>query len=211
MQERRKATADLILVKHAMPHLEPDVPSRLWQLSDFGREGTKLLADRLAPYIPTAVAASMEPKATETAAIVAAHLGISMTTHEGLHENDRTGLGWLGAAELDARIARFFAEPGTLVMGTETADQAHARFATAVNALCAAHAAETIAVVAHGTVITLYVSRSTGTEPFPFWKRLGLPSFVILSRPALAIREVVESVGPTHCDLSSMLAASAQI
>jgi broad specificity phosphatase PhoE len=189
--------ADLILVKHAMPQLEPDLPSRAWRLSDAGREGATLLAHRLVPYAPTVIAASEEPKATETAEIAAAHLGIVMTTHEGLHENDRTGLGWLGAAELDARIARFFAEPGTLVMGTETADQAHARFAATVDALSARHAMETIAVIAHGTVITLYVSRATGTEPFPFWKRLGLPSFVILSRPDLHVREIVDHVGPT--------------
>jgi broad specificity phosphatase PhoE len=185
---------DLVLVKHAMPQLEPDVPSRDWKLSEAGREGAALLADRLAPYAPGVIVASTEPKATETARIVAARLGMPMSTREGLHENDRTGQGWLGTAELEARIARFFAEPDTLVMGNETADQAHARFAAAVDAICTEHPGETVVIAAHGTVITLFVSRAAGIAPFPFWKRLGLPSFVVLSRPEMRVHEMVDQM-----------------
>ncbi len=186
--------AHLLLVKHAMPQLEPDVTSREWRLSDAGREGAAHLAARLAPYAPGVIAASTEPKATETAQIAAARLGLSVTMYDDLRENDRTGLGWLAWEEMEARIARFFAEPDTLIMGSETADQAHARFAAAVDAICAVHPAETVVIVAHGTVITLYVSRATGMEPFPLWKRLGLPSVVVLSRPALAVETIMENV-----------------
>jgi broad specificity phosphatase PhoE len=186
--------AYLILVKHAMPQLETDVPSREWRLSYAGREGAAVLGERLAPYAPGVIVASTEPKATETARIAAARLGLPVTTHDGLHENDRTGLGWLAWEEMEARIARLFAEPETLVMGDESADRAHARFAAAVDAVCAAHPEETVAVVAHGTVITLYVSRATGIKPFPFWKRLGLPSFVVLSRPDLRVETTIENM-----------------
>src|SRR5262249_47477752 len=96
--------------------------------------------------------------------------------------------------ELEARIARFFAEPGTHIMGNETADQADARFARAVDRICAAHPDETVVVVAHGTVITLFVSRATGIAPFPFWKRLGLPAIVVLSRPTFRVEQVMEHV-----------------
>jgi broad specificity phosphatase PhoE len=194
MKGKHTPMANLILVKHAMPQLEPDVPSREWRLGDTGREGAALLAERLAPYAPGVIVASAEPKATETAQIAAARLGMPMTTRDGLHENDRTDLGWLSTTELEARIARFFAEPGTLVMGNETADQAHARFAAAVDAVCAAHPDETVVIVAHGTVITLYVSRATGIELFPFWTRLGLPSFVVLSCPDRHIEAIMENI-----------------
>jgi broad specificity phosphatase PhoE len=184
----------LILVKHAMPALEPGVPSRAWRLSDAGRAGCLPLADQLAAYQPTAIAASAEPKATETARIIAERLGAPMAVVADLHENDRTGLGWLGAEELEARIARFFAEPNRRIMGNETADEAHARFAAAVEDLCAHHPDENVVIVAHGTVITLFVSRRTGIPPYPFWKRLGLPSFVLLSRPEYALQAVVERI-----------------
>lgn len=49
-------------------------------------------------------------------------------------------------------------------------------------------------MVAHGTVIALAVARAAGVAPFPLWRRLGLPSVVLLSRPGLALVEVVESI-----------------
>ncbi len=81
-------------------------------------------------------------------------------------------------------------------MGNETADEAHARFAAAVEAVCARHSARNIMVVAHGTVITLLVARRAGLEPFPFWKRLGLPSFVALSLPDHAMQTVCDHIEP---------------
>ncbi len=184
----------LILVKHAMPALEPGVPSREWRLSDVGRALCIPLAERLVAYDPVAIAASAEPKATETARIVADRLGVPLSVVAGLHENDRTGLGWLGAAALEATIARFFAEPDRRIMGAETADEAHARFAAAVVGLCDRHPTGNIVIVAHGTVITLLVSRLAGMEPFLLWKRLGLPSFVAVALPGGEIVAHVDSV-----------------
>lgn len=184
----------LILVKHAMPHLEPGVPSCDWRLGAAGRAGAARLAEHLTAYAPGVIVASVEPKATETARIVADRLGMGMETVPGLHENDRTGLGWLGKEELAARIARFFAAPAVPVMGHETADAAHARFAAAVAGVCAMHPDKTVVIVAHGTVITLLVSRAAGVEPYPFWRRLGLPSFVVLSRPDRRLLATIEAI-----------------
>ncbi len=185
---------NLILVKHAMPALEPGVPSRGWRLSDGGRALCIPLAERLAAYKPAVIAASAEPKATETGQIVADYLGAPLEVIEGLHENDRTSLGWLGSEELEAMIARFFAEPDQRVLGNETADEAHTRFAAAVGDVCTRHPDGNIVIVAHGTVITLFVSRLAGMEPFPFWKRLGLPSFVGLSLPNYAVQAVFDAI-----------------
>lgn len=140
---------------------------------------------------------ALEPKATETGQIIAARLAVPIEVIAGLRENDRTGQGWLGTAELEARIAHFFVEPDRRIMGNETADAAHTRFAAAVEDVCARHQTGNIVVVAHGTVITLYVARRTGRDPFPFWQRLDLPSFVALSLPgndAQVICDQVEAV-----------------
>lgn len=56
------------------------------------------------------------------------------------------------------------------------------------------HPVGNIIIVAHGTVITLFVSRRAGLEPFPFWKRLALPSFVVLSLPDQAVESVVDDI-----------------
>ncbi|MDQ2785058.1 MAG: phosphoglycerate mutase family protein [Chloroflexota bacterium] len=184
----------LIFVKHSMPALEPGIPSREWRLSDEGRARCMPLAEHLTVYQPMVIAASAESKATETARIVAALLAAPIEIVADLHENDRTGLGWLDADELEQRIARFFAEPDRRIMGNETADEADARFAAAVAAVCARHPHGNIVIVAHGTVITLFVTRRAGREPFPFWKRLGLPSFVALSLPDFGVRAINDRI-----------------
>ncbi len=184
----------LILVKHSLPALEPGVPSRDWRLSDVGRARCVLLAERLAVYKPAVIAASAEPKATETGQIVAERLVVPIEVIADLHENDRTGQGWLGTAALEARIARFFAEPGRRIMGNETADEAHSRFGAAVEDVCARHPVGNVVVVAHGTVITLFVARLAGLDPFSFWQRLGLPSFVALSLPDNDVQAICDRV-----------------
>jgi len=183
----------LILVKHSLPAIDPDRPAHAWRLSDEGRRRCEPLADRLAAYRPDRVIVSLEPKATATGRIVAQRLGLLFETALDLHEHDRSNVGFLSAEQFEAAVAEFFARPGELVLGRETADEAHARFARAVAGILSLHAGETLVVVAHGTVISLFVARAAGLDPYALWKRLGLPSFIALSTPHLSLQEVVHS------------------
>jgi broad specificity phosphatase PhoE len=185
----------LILVKHSLPAREPGVPAAQWHLSAEGQRRCDPLADHLAAYAPTALVASTEPKAQETAALVAARLDVPWATAPGLHEHDRTGVGWLPEGELDRRVAAFFARPSELVFGQETAAAALARFQGAVAAVLRAPPAGTPVIFTHGTVLTLFVAAGAGVDPFPFWQQLGLPSFVVLSWPDLRLLRTVSDVG----------------
>jgi len=51
-----------------------------------------------------------------------------------------------------------------------------------------------VIVVSHGTVISLYVAAHAGVDGLALWKRLGLPSFVVLDRANLALVRVEEAV-----------------
>ena len=170
----------LILVKHSAPAIIPTVPAREWHLSDEGRTKAVTLAGQLAAYHPGAIITSTEPKAIETGQMVAERLGIPVETVEDLHEHERSQAGFTGNEEFQASVARFFASPEQLVFGSETADAAHRRFAQAVENVLAAHPEGNVVIVAHGTVITLFVTRLSGQDAFPFWKSLGLPSYVEL-------------------------------
>jgi broad specificity phosphatase PhoE len=184
----------LILIKHSQPEIVPDVISHEWRLSETGRRRCRVLAGRLAAYGPQRFVSSTEPKAAETAAIVADLLRTPWEIEEGLQENDRSGFVFHSDEAYDASFREFFAHPDRRVVGRETADQAHLRFAAAMSRVLERHPSGTLGVVAHGTVITLFVSRATGLEPFPLWRRLGLPSFVVLSLPELAVQEIVGTV-----------------
>jgi broad specificity phosphatase PhoE len=145
-----------------------------------------MLAERLAAHTPTVIVTSLEPKALETGRLVADTLGIPMETAAGLHEHDRGNVPFLGSREqFETQVAGLFEHPGRLVYGSETADQAHRRFAHGITSVLEEHPSGNLAVVTHGTVLTLFVARVTGIDPVPFWQQLGLPSFVVLSLPEL--------------------------
>ena len=136
----------------------------------------------------------MEPKAFETATIVGERLGLVPDIVEGLQEHERDQVGFLPRSEFEERIADFFAQPTSLVLGSETGDDAHARFATALNGVIERYPRRDLAVITHGTVISLFVSHANGTNPFSFWRRLQLPALVVLSLPEFRLLDVVEDL-----------------
>jgi broad specificity phosphatase PhoE len=179
-------------VRHSLPEFVTGVPASQWRLSGEGRRRCEVLAERLAAYDLAAVIASEEPKAAETGQIVARILGLPFATAPGLHEHERGVVQDMGSQEaFQAQVARFFEHPGELVLGYETADEAHARFAASVASVLEQHTTGDPAIVSHGTVITLLIARANDLDPVPFWKCLGLPAFAVLSLPDLALLEVV--------------------
>jgi broad specificity phosphatase PhoE len=184
---------DLILIKHSLPEIVPDVPASQWTLSETGRLRCNALAGKLAPYSPDIIISSVELKAIETGQIIARHIDGPFRTFEGLHEHDRTGIGYLSSEQFETGVKAFFEFPEKLVLGNETAQQAYGRFSKAIAALENAYPNKSLAVVAHGTVITLFVAQAAGLEPFSFWKKLALPSFVVFSLPQLELVKIVEN------------------
>jgi broad specificity phosphatase PhoE len=184
----------LVLVKHSLPEIVPALPAAYWHLSVEGRQRCHALARELVPLDPSAIISSREPKAVETAQIVADQLGRPLEVNEELHEHDRSNVQWQGQEAFEAAVAAFFVRPRDRVFGNETADQAHHRFTAALERAIGSHPAQNIVVVSHGTVITLFVSRQVCLEPFHLWKRLGLPSFVVLSLPELHLLSITGKV-----------------
>ena len=188
------AARSLILVKHAPPLIDPAVPAQRWLLSDEGRRRCAALADLLASYAPVAIAASMEPKAAETARLAGERLAVPVEALDGLHEHDRSNVGFLSDADFDAAVAAFFARPDELVLGKETANEALARFSAAVAVALARWPAGNLVIVAHGTVISMYVAAAAGLDARALWKRLGLPSFVVMGLPGGNVTAEVDSL-----------------
>ncbi|HZG68717.1 MAG TPA: histidine phosphatase family protein [Herpetosiphonaceae bacterium] len=184
----------LLLIKHSAPEIVPSQPARLWTLSATGRARCSALARHLGAYAPATIVASTEPKAAETAQLISEALRKSWYSVEGLHEHDRSNVPFLSSAEFEATMARFFAEPDRLVFGRETADAARDRFSRAIMEVLQRHPQDDLAVVAHGTVITLFVAQTNSIDPFKFWQRLGLPSYVVLLLPDLSIIRVTEQI-----------------
>jgi len=188
----------LVLVKHSLPAIDRDRPASRWTLSPEGRRHAASLADHLTRFAPAVVHASPEPKALETATIVAGRLDVPVETVTGLEEHARDEEPLTTPDDFRMRARRLFAEPDRVVFGSESATAARLRFTRALMGVVAGRPAGDLLVVSHGTVIALFVAAATGVEPFGFWNRLGLPSFVVLSLPGLEIQRVewrIDGVG----------------
>jgi len=175
----------LILIKHCPPQIDPAVVAHRWVLSEDGQASCGWLARALKREGVAHLYASLEPKALETAALVGLSLGLAVQPRAGLHENDRSGIGFLSQEDLEARMQRFFATPDALVVGAETATAAHTRFEAAIRAILAESRTGTVAIVTHGTVISLLAGARDSAEGFDLWKSLGLPSYVVLDGGSL--------------------------
>ncbi len=135
------------------------------------------------------IVASTEGKASETARLVAAELNLPCHTANNLHEHDRSGEPFNSPEQFQQLVRDFFACPDQLIFGNETANEALARFAQAVEHVLAEYATGNVAIVAHGTVISLFVAAHNRIDPFVLWQRLAMPSFVVLSVPQFALAE----------------------
>lgn len=163
----------LVLVKHAQPVLNANVPPREWLLGTEGEEQSRELAERLKAFLPFTLVSSNEPKAMQTAAIVAATLGVTSLVANGLEEIDRPAMPILSRDEHERLNASIFTTRALPMLGRESADGALARFSEAINrTLASVPVGQTLVVIAHGTVIALWMAQQTGRDAFELWKSL---------------------------------------
>jgi broad specificity phosphatase PhoE len=184
----------LVLIRHSVVVIAPEKPANLWHLSVEGRARAKRLAQQVQPYQPNRIVTSIEPKAVETGEIVADTLQIPLAAAPNLHEHQRSRIQFRDRDWFENQVELFFTNPGQLIFGDETANEARRRFASAVDSLRLQYPSDNLAVVTHGTVLTLFVSPIANFEPFTFWKQLGLPAFVVLSLPEMQLIKVENDI-----------------
>lgn len=110
---------------------------------------------------------------------------------DGLHEHERSSVQLVSKEDFQSSVRTLFEKPDELIFGNETAAEALERFKTSVELLMELYAGKRMAIVAHGTVISLFASELTGLDGYQLWNELGLPSFVVLD---LNNRTLLETV-----------------
>jgi broad specificity phosphatase PhoE len=161
-------TANIILVRHAMPEVEPGIASKLWGLSEASREDCVLLAHALPPGI-SAIWSSDERKARETADVLELRLGLPVHIDARFAEIDRPPVWDRDYQEVAAGYLAGAPEPGW-----EPREDVLARFSAGI-AEARASAAGTVAVVSHGMAISLWVASVSPIEIVSWWRALALP------------------------------------
>ena len=178
-----------------MPETNAATPASEWRLSEEGRRRCRPLGHRLKDFTPASIYSSTEPKAQDTALLLAEELATTFITRRGLEEQHRDNEPWLDSVEeFDNAISGFFASPEMLIYGQETANQSSDRFDAAIQQAIRDANESNVLVICHGTVISLFLSRHTGTEPMDVWRRLTLPSFVVLKTPEFDLLDIVTNI-----------------
>ncbi len=171
----------LILIKHAQPIIIPQNPPHTWQLSPEGQEATHAFASLVKEFTPKHIFSSPEDKAIETALILAENLHIGFEIVGDLYEHERSNEKFEDHDIFVDKVRNFFAHPDELVYGQETATHARARFHVGLLGAWRRHRHHDVAVVAHGTVISLFVSHVIPEiDGFELWKCLKSPDMVVL-------------------------------
>lgn len=161
---------ELALVRHAHPDRPSDPALRGDPgLSATGRRQAGLAADRLRHGSWHALYTSPQRRSLETAAIVAAGLGLEPRAEPGLAEFDH-GRPYLHLEDLLAEgnetMAAFRREDFS-AYGTDAAT-IRRNAVTALEAVIDAHAGQRVVVVTHGTVINAFVGGFLGVQRLVF-------------------------------------------
>ncbi|HET7657966.1 MAG TPA: histidine phosphatase family protein [Bacillales bacterium] len=184
----------LVLIKHSMPDVKADIPSKQWTLSDEGRERSVKLAGYLKQYKARCIYTSLEPKAIQTGEVVSNQLNLPHKTVRDVHENDRTHMKYLPRNEYETIFKEYFANPSKRIVGNETAEDAAKRFDKAVKKVMKEDKERDIILITHGTVMSLFVNEDNDVDVFNLWNSLQLPSIIELSMPDFQIRKIVEEI-----------------
>jgi broad specificity phosphatase PhoE len=181
--------AQLFLIRHAAPLIDPSVDPRHWLLSAEGEEAAHTFAQSI-PAPPGPLYTSLEPKAVKTAMVLAAEWGTKVESHPGLHEV--SGRGWSGSkAEYEVSVIRYLR--GEPVPGWEEQASAQSRVAAALDRILSSR--QEVVVVSHGLVLVLLISSLLRVEPdtlIPMWQSMRFPDLCILDSKR---RRVLRSFG----------------
>src|SRR3954452_4690526 len=139
----------LILIRHSTSQPQAGSSAHDWQLTDEGRRKCLLLAERLRPYNINHFYSSDEPKAVQTAELVAQELGrLPVTLDVQLRETHRKTAPYFADDKAFVQaIQTAMNQPQQLLYGEETFETACIRFTEAVNRIVATSQDETVALV----------------------------------------------------------------
>jgi len=178
--------AYLYLIRHPATQPDPSIPASQWWLSKAGRDEVHaLLGLPIWKHIST-VYTSTQPKAAVVGELVNLTFQIPFMALDALDEARRDR--WLDAEAFDAAQRAFFAHPQIPpVRGWESASGAALRFIAALDHLLMVHKpGDSLALVSHATILTLYAAHLREVAPtIEQWRRVSFASIMTVERAAL--------------------------
>lgn len=168
----------LVLVRHSHPEIVTGVRACDWVLSDKGRDAAIAFARDFEFGTARCIWTSAEPKAAETARLLAAQQGLDVSVDRDLGEHRRGPVSRdSSAATFTSQVEQLLRDPSRCGLGEETGEAALQRFARAVDKAIDCEGDSDVVIVAHGTVISLF-AESDVERRVALWMSLGFPAEV---------------------------------
>jgi 2,3-bisphosphoglycerate-dependent phosphoglycerate mutase len=148
----------LYLIRHPRTHVDPTRPPNEWELSEQGRAQVRVLG--AAPFWKSVkvLYSSGQPKALGAAGTIGALHNIPVGSLSGLAEVSRGHEVYHSAGDYDTILGQFFAFPDHAIAGWERGTDALNRFTASVEHIVSQHPDQSIALLSHGTILTLYTA-----------------------------------------------------
>lgn len=167
----------LYLVRHAAPLADPRLPPHTWGLSSQGREDAAAIARVTEWTNITTIWSSAEPKARETARIIADAVGAAVRIDEDLGEL-RFDAGFLPEEEFMERVGSFL--DGADDSDFEAYGDALRRITSCISRL-GRREGGALAVVSHGRILTVLLGHLLGHPAGSHvWRAMRLPDLAVL-------------------------------
>jgi broad specificity phosphatase PhoE len=170
--------AVVILVRNAMPVVQPGVHPVRWRLDDLGRSAVASLAQSLPDELASPIWSSSEARAEETAEVLLASRAdprAELRLDPDLREVGRP-TSWSSTYPED--LAGYFRHGDR--PGWEPATAVLTRVSSAIDRAVREAAGVPVAVVTHGLALSLYVGASCGLRPAGFLHSLLHPDAWLL-------------------------------
>ena len=172
----------LILVRHAQSAPRPELPESEFPLSELGRQQAQALAPVLAELGVDALASSPYQRAIDTLQPYADAASLAIATDDDLRE--RSLGAWLESVEaVNEAIRNMHADLDFCPAGGESGRACLARYEAALARQRAANPGRTLAVGAHGGVVSHFLAAHHASLPPEFWRRIRNPH-VFIFEPA---------------------------
>jgi len=184
----------LIFIRHAPTRIDKNIASKNWTLTEDGQRLCKILAQKIQHYPISQIYASSEKKAQLTGQYIAEALQLeSPIIKPNLQETESSNF-YESQTEFRAKVKIAMQHPQELHFGDETFYDAKSRFSAQVENLAQQHRGETIAIVTHGRILSMYLAEIMKEAPEIIWERLQMPAFALLSWEEKTILEIYYSV-----------------
>ena len=185
---------NIIFIRHAPTQIDKHTSAKNWILREDSAQLCRLLAQKIEQYAISKIYTSTEMKAQLTGQHIADTLKLDTPIINDNLQETASSKFYESQDEFRETVMLAMKNPHSLHFGEETFTDAKKRFSAQVELIAQTHAQETIAIVTHGRILSMFLGDFMPENPENIWQRLQMPAYAVLSWETKEILEIMYSV-----------------